>query len=170
MRLVFKGYSQVEGIHFEETFAPIARIESIRMFLVLSAYKNFKVYQMDVKSAFLNGELEEEVYIEQPNGFKSSKELDMVCRLKKALYGLKQAPRAWYARLDIYMLKHKFKKGPANSNLYFKVEGIKLLIVVVYVHDIIFRVSDYLCREFAEEMQKEFDMSMIGELTFFLGL
>ncbi|MFX6540571.1 reverse transcriptase domain-containing protein, partial [Acinetobacter baumannii] len=91
-RLVCKGYAQVEGIDFEETFAPVARLEAIRMFLALAAYKTFKVFQMDVKSAFLNGLLEEEVYIEQPDGFFISKNSDLVCKLKKALYGLKQAP------------------------------------------------------------------------------
>jgi hypothetical protein len=99
-RLVCKGYAQVEGIDFEETFAPVARMEAIRMFLAYACSRKIKVYQMDVKSAFLNGELEEEVYIEQPEGFLLSDKEDYVCRLKKALYGLKQAPRAWYARLD----------------------------------------------------------------------
>ncbi|XXG85801.1 hypothetical protein AAC387_Pa11g0819 [Persea americana] len=104
-RLVCKGYTQVEGIDFEETFAPVARLEAIRMFLALVAYKEFKVFQMDVKSAFLNGVLEEEVYIEQPDGFLISNNSDLVFKLKKALYGLKQAPRAWYARLDTYLHK-----------------------------------------------------------------
>ena len=96
-RLVCKGYSQIEGIDFEETFAPVARMESIRMFLAFACSKGIKIYQMDVKSAFLNGELKEEVYMEQPEG------KDFVCKLKKALYGLKQAPGAWYARLDHYL-------------------------------------------------------------------
>jgi len=93
-RLVCKGYSQVEGVDFEETFAPVARIEVVRLFIAFSAFKDFKVYQMDVKSAFLNGDLEEEVYIEQPDGFQLSNHGDMVCKLKKAFYGLKQVPRA----------------------------------------------------------------------------
>ena len=89
-RLVYKGYAQVEGEDFDETFVPIARLESIRMFLSYATHNNFKVYQMDVKSTFLNGDLEEEVYIEQTDNW------DNVCKLKKALYGLKQEPRAWY--------------------------------------------------------------------------
>lgn len=90
------GYAQVEGIDFEETFAPIARMEAIRIFLAFAVYKDFKVYQMDVKSAFLNGKLEEEVYIEQLDGFSLVSDPNLVCKLHKALYGLKQAPRAWY--------------------------------------------------------------------------
>lgn len=103
-RLVCKGYSQLEGIEFEGTFSLVARMKAIHMFLTFSAYKNFKVYQVDVKLAFLNVDLEEEVYIEQPNGFRLIKYSDMVCRLKKTLHGLKQTPRAWYARLDRYLL------------------------------------------------------------------
>ena len=98
-----KGYAQVEGIDFEETYAPVAWLEVIRMFLALSCHKNFEVYHMDVKSAFLNGNLEEEVYIEQLEGFLLSENNDYVCKLKKALYGLKQAPRAWFSRLDSYL-------------------------------------------------------------------
>jgi hypothetical protein len=102
-RLVCKGYAQVEGIDFEETFAPVARMEAICFLLAYACSKNIKMYQMDVKSSFLNGELEEEVYIEQPEGFQLSENADYVCKLKKALYGLKQAPRAWYSRLDKYL-------------------------------------------------------------------
>jgi hypothetical protein len=102
-RLVCKGYAQIEGIEFEETFSPVARMEAICFLLAYACSKNVKVYQMDVKSSFLNGELEEEVYIEQPEGFQLSENTDYVCKLKKALYGLKQAPRAWYSRLDKYL-------------------------------------------------------------------
>ena len=104
-RLVCKGYAQVEGIDFEDNFSPVARMEAIRMILAYACSKEIKVYQMDVKSAFLNGELEEEVYIEQPEGFQMLDKKGYVCRLKKALYGLKQAHRAWYARLDKYLQK-----------------------------------------------------------------
>ena len=98
-RLVCKGYAQVEDIEFQENFAPVARLEAIRMFLAFACYKKFKVYQMDVKYAFLNGELEEEVYVEQPEGFLLSRNRDYVCKLKKELCGLKQAPRAWFSIL-----------------------------------------------------------------------
>jgi hypothetical protein len=154
-RLVCKGYAQVEGIDFEETFAPVARLEAIRMFLAFASFKNFKVYQMDVKSTFLNGYLEEEVYIEQPEGFLLSENEDYVCRLKKALYGLKQAPRAWYSRLDKYLQQQGFKRGTTDSNLYIKIDNAEMLIIVVYVDDIIFGSNDdRMSQKFAEEMQK----------------
>jgi hypothetical protein len=101
--LVCKGYAQIEGINFEETFAPVARMEAIRLLLAYACSKNVKVYQIDVNSSFLNGELEEEVYIEQPEGFQLLENTYYVCKLKKALYGLKQAPRAWYSRLYKYL-------------------------------------------------------------------
>jgi hypothetical protein len=170
-RLVCKGYAQVEGIEFEETFAPVARLEAIRMFLAFASFKNFKVYQMDVKSTFLNGDLEEEVYIEQPEGFLLSEDEEYVCRLKKALYGLKQAPRAWYSRLDKYLQQQGFKRGTIDNNIYIKIDNAEMLIIVVYVDDIIFGSNiDEMSQKFAEEMQKEFEMSMLGELSFFLGL
>ena len=100
----------MEGIDFEETYAPVARLEAIQMFLALSCHKNFKLYQMDVKSTFLNGKLDEEVYIEQPEGFLLSENKDYVCKLKKALYGLKQAPRVWFSRLDSYLEQQKVLK------------------------------------------------------------
>ena len=124
---------------------------------------------MDVKLSFLNGELEE-VYIEQPEGFLLSDKEDSVYRLKKALYGLKQAPRAWYARLDGYLHQQGFKKGSADSNIYVKVDRDNLTIIEVYVDDIIFGSSDdRLSKDFATKMQSEFEMSMIGELTYLVG-
>jgi hypothetical protein len=98
--LVCKGYTQIEGLDFDETFVPVARLEAIIILLAYAFHKRFKVYQMDIKSYFLNGDLNEEVYIEQPEGFELSDNLDLVCKLKKDLYGLKQAPRAWYHSLD----------------------------------------------------------------------
>jgi hypothetical protein len=138
VRLVCKGYAQIEGLDYDETFAPIARLEVIRMFLAYACHKRFKVYQMDVKSTFLNGDLSEEVYMEQPEGFKLSDNLDLVCKLKKDLYGLKQAPRAWYHRLDTYLKDKGFKRGTTYNNMYIKTEDNNLLIILVYVDDIIF--------------------------------
>jgi len=122
-RLVCKGYDQVEGIEFEETFSPIARLESIRMFLTFVSFKNFKVYQMDVKLAFLNGNIEEQVYIEHLERFLLWKNKDHVCRLKKTLYGWKQDPRACYSRLDKHLQQQGFKRGISYSNLYIKTKG-----------------------------------------------
>eukprot|EP00253_Pinus_taeda_P014840 PITA_14840 len=125
---------------------------------------------MDVKLAFLNGDLEEEVYIEQPDGFILGNDPKLVCRLKKALYSLKQVPRAWYYRLDKYLHQQGFSKGSADSNLYIKIDNDKLLILVVYVDDIIFGSNeDAMSQNFSLVMQKEFKMSFLGELAYFLG-
>eukprot|EP00253_Pinus_taeda_P025500 PITA_25500 len=119
-RLFCKGYSQIEGINIVETFAPVARVEAITMFLAFSHSKGFKIYKMDIKSTFLNGELKEEVYMEQPEGFNLSEGKYFSCKLKKELFGWKQSPRAWYARLDHYLQQQDFKNGVAGSNLYIK--------------------------------------------------
>jgi hypothetical protein len=170
-RLVCKGYAQVEGVDFEETFSPVSRMEAIRMILAYACSKRIKVYQMDVKSTFLNGELEEEVYIEQPEGFLLSEREDYVCRLKKAMYGLKKSPRAWYSRLDKYLQQQGFRKGNADRNLYVKVDRDNILIIEVYVDDIIFGSDDdKMSKKFSQDMHNEFEMSLLGELTFFLGL
>eukprot|EP00253_Pinus_taeda_P014188 PITA_14188 len=162
-RLVCKGYAQQEGIDFEETFAPVARIEAIRMFLAPFSFQKFKVFQMDVKSTFLNGDLDEEVYIEQPDGFIPRNDPKLVCKLKKALYGLKQAPRAWYYRLDKYLHQQGFSKGSTDRNLYIKIDNDKLLILVVYVDDIIFGSNEEaMSQNFALVTHKEFKISMLG--------
>lgn len=130
-------------------------MESIRMILAYASSKNIKVYQMDVKSTFLNGELVEEVYIEQPYGFSLLEKGDYVSRLRKALYGLKQAPIAWYARLDKYLQKQGFKKGNAYSNLYIKTKHNNMIIIEVYVDDIIFRSDDdKFSQNFSKNMHK----------------
>jgi hypothetical protein len=170
-RLVCKGYAKFERIDFEETFSPVSRMEAIRLLLAYACPKNIKVYQMDVKSSFLNGELEEEVYIEQPKGFQLLENTDYVCKLKKALYGLKQDPRAWYYRLDKYLQQAGFRKGSADNKLYIKVSQGNILLVEVYVDDIIFGSDDdRLSQKFAKDMHNEFQMSLLGELSFFLGI
>nr|GEW57118.1 retrovirus-related Pol polyprotein from transposon TNT 1-94 [Tanacetum cinerariifolium] len=116
-RLVIQGYSQEEGIDYDETFAPVARMESIRIFLAFATYMNFKVYQMDVKSAFLNGKLKEEVYVKQSPGFESSEFSNYVCKLDKALYGLKQALRACYETLSTFLIQNKYQSNPKESHL-----------------------------------------------------
>ena len=157
-----KGYAQVEGVDYEETFAPMARLEEIRMFLAFASHNKLKVYQMDVKSTFLNGYLEDEVYIEKPDGFQLSNKGDYICKLKKALYGLKQAPRAWYERLDSYLQLQNFKRGSADCNLYCRIDGESMIIVEVYVDDTIFGSDDEkISKEFAKKMQIEFEMSLL---------
>ena len=117
-RLVAHGFTQVESLDFEETYAPVARLEAIRMLLAYAAHHNFKLYQMDVKSAFLNGPIQELVYVEQPPGFEDHKFLNHVYKLQKALYGLKQAPRAWYECLKEFLLQQGFEIGKADPTLF----------------------------------------------------
>ncbi|GKE12938.1 retrovirus-related pol polyprotein from transposon TNT 1-94, partial [Tanacetum coccineum] len=170
-RLVAQGYSQEEGIDYDETFAPIARMEAIKIFLAFATYMNFKVYQMDVKSVFLNGKLKEEVYVKQPHGFESSEFPNYVCKLDKALYGLKQAPRAWYETLSTFLIQNKFTRGRIDNTLFIYKSKGDVLLVQVYVDDIIFGLTSYkLCKEFEKLMTKKFEMSMMGELTYFIGL
>jgi hypothetical protein len=169
-RLVAQGYSQEERIDYEETFAPVARLEAIRILLAFSMAKGFKLYQMDVKSSFLNGFLEEEVFVKQPPGFKSVEFPHKVYRLRKALYGLKQAPCAWYDCLRGFLFSKGFEMGKVDKTLFLR-QGDDILIVQVYVDDIVFGGSSHsLVARFVEDMSKEFEMSMMGELQFFLGL
>ncbi|KAJ1696040.1 hypothetical protein LUZ63_012738 [Rhynchospora breviuscula] len=170
-RLVAQGFKQQEGIDFEETFAPVARLESIRMLLAYAANKGFTLFQMDVKSAFLNGWIDEEVYVQQPPGFVDHFNPDYVFKLHKALYGLKQAPRAWYGRLCTFLLDNGFARGKMDTTLFTKKRDDHLLLVQIYVDDIIFGSTNAtLAQEFSSLMSSEFEMSMMGELNFFLGL
>ncbi|GJV38634.1 retrovirus-related pol polyprotein from transposon TNT 1-94 [Tanacetum coccineum] len=170
-RLVAKGYRQEEGIDFEESFAPVARIEAIRIFIANAASKNMTIYQMDVKTAFLNGELKEEVYVSQPEGFVDPDHPTHVYRLKKALYGLKQAPRAWYDTLSRFLLDNNFSKGAVDPTLFTRKTGKHILLVQIYVDDIIFASTDpKACDIFSNEMSSKFQMSMMGQMSFFLGL
>ena len=170
-RLVAQGYTQVEGIDFDESFAPVARLESIQILLSIACIMNFKLHQMDMKSAFLNGFLNEEVFFEQPKGFQDPHFPDHVLRLKKALYGLKQAPRAWYDRLTTYLVDHGFKSGQADWTFFVKRDEKSLLVAQVYVDNIVFgSIIDHLAQEFSEEMKREFEISMVGELNYFLRL
>ncbi|WVZ89201.1 hypothetical protein U9M48_035633 [Paspalum notatum var. saurae] len=169
-RLVAKGYSQVEGIDFGETFAPVARLEAIRFLLAYASHHDMKLYQMDVKSAFLNGYINEIVYVEQPPGFEDPNHPNHVYRLSKALYGLKQAPRAWYESLRDFLIEKGFTIGRVDTTLFIKKMNNDLFVCQVYVDDIIFgSTNEEYCTEFGKMMAKEFEMSMIGELTFFLG-
>ncbi|GJR98119.1 putative ribonuclease H-like domain-containing protein [Tanacetum coccineum] len=170
-RLVAKGYAQKEGIDFEESFAPVARLEAVRLFIAYAAHKSFTVYQMDVKTAFLYGPLKEEVYVNQPDGFVDPYYPDKVYRLKKALYGLKQAPRAWYDELSNFLLSKGFSKGSIDPTLFINKHGEDILLVQIYVDDIIFgSTNPKLSKRFEKLMHSKFDMSMMGELKFFLGI
>nr|GEW85169.1 putative ribonuclease H-like domain-containing protein [Tanacetum cinerariifolium] len=170
-RLVAQGYAQEEGIDYDEVFAPIAKIKSIRLFLAYASYKDFVVYQMDVKSAFLYGRIEEEDYVCRPPGFKDPEFPDKVSKVEKALYGLHHAPRAWYETFTTYLLDNGFHRGQINKTLFIKRVKGDILLVQVYVDDIIFSSTrKEMCTEFEKMTHKKFQMSSMGELALFLGL
>ncbi|GJV41199.1 retrovirus-related pol polyprotein from transposon TNT 1-94 [Tanacetum coccineum] len=174
-RLVAQGYNQQEGIDYDETYAPVARLESIRILLAIACANDFKLYQMDIKSAFLNGFINEEVYVSQPlaqpSGFIDFEKPNYVYKLKKTLYGLKKAHKSWYDRLNAFLLKHEYSMGMVDNTLFIKKFKSHLIIVQIYVDDIIFRSTcQNLCDDFAKIMHDGFEMSMMGELNFFLGL
>ncbi|GJS30639.1 putative ribonuclease H-like domain-containing protein [Tanacetum coccineum] len=170
-RLAAQGHTQEEGIDYDEVFAPVARIEAIRIFLAYASYMGFMVYQMDVKSSFLYGQIKEEVYVCQSLGFKDLDHPDKVYKVVKALYGLHQAPRAWYDTLATYLLSNGFQRGQIDQTLFIKRHKGHILLVQIYVDDIIFgSIKKELCDKFEKLMKDKFQMSSMGELTFFLGL
>jgi hypothetical protein len=154
-RLVAKGYAQVSGLDFDETFAPMARLESIRILLAYAAHHSFRLFQMDVKSTFLNGPIKEEVYVEQPPSFEDDRYPDHVYKLSKALYGLKQAPRAWYECLRDFLITNAFKVGKADPTLFTKTCDGDLFVCQIYVNDIIFgSTNQKSCEEFSRVMMQ----------------
>nr|GEY27133.1 retrovirus-related Pol polyprotein from transposon TNT 1-94 [Tanacetum cinerariifolium] len=169
-QLVEKGYRQEEGIDFKESFAPVACIEAICIFIANAASKNITIYQMNVKTTFLNDELKEEVYVSQPEGFVYPDHPRHVYRVKKALYGLKQAPRAWYDTLSRFFLDNNFSKGAVDPTLFTRKTSKHILLVQIYVDDIIFALTDpKACDMFSNEISSKFQMSMMGQMSFFLG-
>jgi hypothetical protein len=166
---VTKGYSQVRGLDFDKTFAPIARLESIRILLAYATHNDFKLYQMDIKSAFLNEPIKEEVYVEQPSVFKDEEYRNHVYKLHKAFYGLKQATRAWYKCLRDFLIKNDFRIGKVD--LLSSLEKLaKIYLCQIYVDDIIFNSTNKsFCDEFNKIMTDRFEMSMMRELKYFLG-
>nr|GFC28126.1 copia protein [Tanacetum cinerariifolium] len=139
-----KGYAQKEEIDFEESFAPVARLEVVRLFIAYATHKSFTVYEMDIKTAFLYGPLKEEVYVNQPDGFVDPYHPDQVYRLKKALYGLKQAPKAWYDELSNFLISKGFSKGSIDDDIIFGSTNPKL------------------SKQFEKLMHNKFEMSMMG--------
>jgi hypothetical protein len=168
--LVAKGFSQVEGLDFRETFASITRFKAIRILLAYASHHEMKLYQMDIKSVFLNSFINELVYIDQPPRFEDPRYHNHVYKLFKELYGLKQAPRAWYECLWDFLIEKGFTIGKVDTTLFTKKFNREIFICQVYVDYIIFgSTNEDYCKEFDELMSKEFEMSIIGELTFFLG-
>nr|GEZ20804.1 reverse transcriptase [Tanacetum cinerariifolium] len=164
-RLVAKGYKQKHGIDYEEVFALVAHLKTIRMMIAIAAQHKWKIYQMDVKSAFLNGLLEKEVYVEQPEGYVAKGQEGKVLRLKKALYGLKQAPCAWNTRIDKYFQEHGFRKYLSEYALYVKFENKSILLACLYVDDLIFTGNS---QSMINELKKS--MTDIGLMSYYLGI
>ncbi|KAA0050234.1 putative copia-type polyprotein [Cucumis melo var. makuwa] len=171
-RLVAKGYSQRKGIDYDEVFAPVARLETIRLLIALAAQNNWKIFQMDVKSTFLNGYLEEEVYLEQPPGYFVKGQEDKVLKFTKVLYGLKQAPRMWNSRINKYFLDNGYLRCPYEHSLYIKVNGHgDILVVCLYVDDLIFtRNCASMFEDLKKAMTQEFEMTDIGLMSYYLGI
>jgi hypothetical protein len=170
-RLVAKGYVQQAGVDFDEVFAPVARMESVRMLLAAAAQEGWFVHHMDVKSAFLNGELKEEVYVQQPPGFVAAGHEEKVLKLNKALYGLRQAPRAWNVKLDSSLQVKGFTRCASEHGMYTRGAGEARVVVGVYVDDLIITgANSAVVEKFKEEMRQTFRMSDLGLLSFYLGI
>jgi hypothetical protein len=169
--LVAKGFVQQPGVDFEEVFAPVARLESMRVVLAIAAHFGWGIHHMDVKSAFLNGELQEEVYVHQPPGFIDDKHKNRVMRLHKTLYGLHQAPRAWNHKLDAELLGLGFTRCVDEHGMYTRGSGAERLIVGVYVDDLIITGGDAdAVKKFKAQMLRTYRMSDLGLLSYYLGL
>jgi len=171
-RLVAKGYSQQHGINFSEVFAPIARMDTIRLIPTLASCEGWDIFQLDVKSEFLHGELSEDVYIEQPKGYVKKGKEHKVYKLHKALYDLRQAPRAWFSCIESHFMKDGFQKCPSEQTLFIKrSSGGNILIVSIYVDDLIYTSNDTcMMIKFKNSMMQAFDMSNLGKMRFFLGI
>jgi hypothetical protein len=170
-RIVTQGFSQMEGLDFGETFAPVAHLEAIKILLAFAVSKRFKFYQMNMNNAFLNGVMQEEVLVRQPPGFENPKYPNRVYKLSKILYRLMQAPWEWYARLKTFLLEHGYVMGSVDNTLFTLNHGNDFWLVEIYMDDIIFAGSSHvLVSSFQGMMEKEFQLSMMGELTFFLGI
>ncbi|KAL6324389.1 hypothetical protein AAG906_012993 [Vitis piasezkii] len=170
-RLVAKGFTQKEGIDYTETFSPISKKDSLRIILALVAHFDLELQQMDVKTTFLNGELEEEVYMKQPKGFPSSDGEQLVCKLKKSIYGLKQASRQWYLKFHNIISSFGFEENVMDQCIYLKVSGSKVCFLVLYVDDILLATNDKgLLHEVKQFLSKNFDMKDMGETSYVIGI
>lgn len=170
-RLVAKGYVQEYGVDFEEVFAPVTRIETVRLLLALAAKNDWVIHHLDVKTAFLNGEINEDVYVVQPEGFEKPGQEQKVYKLLKALYGLRQAPRAWYAKLNSCLADLGFTRFPSEHAVYTRKEGEEGLVIAVYVDDLLITGSSKeMIERFKNEMSQKFEMTDLGKLSYYLGM
>jgi len=170
-RLVAKGYSQVPGIDFGDIFSPVAKVTSIRLLLSVAAAFDFEIEQMDVKTTFLHGDLEEEIYMKQPEGFMVKGKKELVCRLKKSLYGLKQSPRMWYQKFDTYIRGLGFTRSKEDHCVYFKLIGDRVIYLVLYVDDMLLIGNDKeIIQDLKTQLFSKFDMKDLGAANYILGM
>jgi hypothetical protein len=167
---VARGFSQKEGIYYEDTFSPIEIYTSIRIVLVIAAIKKWKIHQMDVKTTFLNGEIEEEVYVDQPQGFETHDINSHVCRLNKSLYGLNKSPRAWYERMDNFLTSLGFSKNKADPKLYCKVDDGTLVIIWLFIDDMFLTGEEKPIAKSKRKLSTKFEMKYLGIMHYFLGI
>jgi Reverse transcriptase (RNA-dependent DNA polymerase) len=169
--LVAKGYTQTYGIEYHETFAPVAKMNTVRILLSIAVNNGWNLNQMDVKNVFLQGTLEEEVYMTLPPGHKKKKMSNVVCRLKKSIYGLKQTPRAWYDKLNYFLISYNFKVSNADSSLFIKHNCNGTTIVLVYVDDLIITRNNEMEIELIKRnLKQKFEIKDLGKLKYFLRI
>ena len=170
-RLVAKGYTQTYGIDYQETFSPVAKLDTVRVLISLAANLDWPLHQFDVKNAFLHGNLEEEVYMDIPPGCSTVSKTTTVCRLQKALYGLKQSPRAWFGRFTQAMKKYGFQQSNADHTLFLKHRHGKVTALIIYVDDMIITGNDEEeISKLQNQLAAEFEMKSLGNLKYFLGI
>ena len=170
-RLVAKGFTQKEGVDYKETFSPVSKKDSLRIIMALVAHFDLELHQMDVKTVFLNGNLDEEVYMDQPEGFLIKGKEHMVCKLKKSIYGLKQASRQWYLKFNDTITSFGFKENTVDRCIYLKVSGSKFIFLILYVDDILLASNDLgLLSETKRFLSMNFEMKDMGEATYLIGI
>ena len=170
-RLVAKGFKQILGVDYDETFSPVAMFKSIRILLAIAAFHDYEIWQMDVKTAFLNGNLEEDVYMTQPEGFEDPKNAGRVCKLLKSIYGLKQASRSWNLRFDEEVKKLDFIRCEEEPCVYKKTSGSAITFLILYVDDILLMGNDIpMLKQAKSSLKKVFSMKDLGEAVYILGI
>ena len=169
-RIVARGFQQQQGIDYQDIFAPVARWSTILLIFALAVQKGWLLYQMDVITAFLNGTLLEDIYMEIPNGFPNAGDITKVCKINKALYGLKQAPKAWYERIDSWLIAQGLCRSSTDPNLYYSNHNGKITILLLYVDDLLITGDNYEeISRLKQALHQEFEMTDLGYATNYLG-